>query len=101
MSLDVKHYQVPAGSLLRLKEPLWCCNYDPPRDRVLRPLSQGTLVMMVEHSQPAMLKVLAGEEMTCLDFRGRVPIHGFVQELELVSLPAGGALQKWSHFRGE
>jgi len=57
--------------------------------------------MVVEHSLPAMLKVLAGEEMTCLDFRGRVPGHGSVQELELVSLPAGGALQKWSHFRGE
>lgn len=101
MTLNIKRYQVPSGSLLRLKEPVWCSNDDPPRDRVLHPLPRGTLAMVVEHPYPAMLKVLAGGEMTCFDFRGRVPIHGSVLELELVSLPAGSALQEWSHFRGE
>jgi hypothetical protein len=97
VSIDVKHYQVPAGSLLRLREPVWC-----PRLRGgARLLPAGTVVMLVEHPYPAMLRVLFGEEQVEFDFRGAVPIHGYLHELELLAAPAGERLQKWGHFRGE
>lgn len=87
---NLKHDRLPAGSLIRMCEDFW------PKHISGDPVRKGTIGFVIDHWRPARMKVIFGGRIEELNFRGAVPIHGYVKCIELVSLPEGvRALEKW------
>lgn len=89
---NVKRDRLPPGSLIRFKK------YWVPYAYVaggLSKISEGSIGLVIEHSQPVYITVLVEEKIVKLDFIDRVPLHGYVSDIELFKLPVGKKLEKW------
>ena len=84
---DLKHNRLPPGSLIRFCQACW----PMPGNRI----PEGTYGLVIEHSKPVYIKVVASEQIVDLDFSDQVPIHGYVPYFELIKLPVGRQLEKW------
>ena len=90
---NVKRDRLPPGSLIRFNKDYWV----PYAYDALLPskISEGSIGLVIEHSQPVYIKVLVKEKIVKLDFINRVPLHGYVSDIELFQLPVGKKLEKW------
>ena len=86
---NVKRDRLPPGSLIRFK--------DDYRLGMLYSyvVAKGSIGLVIEHEKPVYIKVLVEEKIVKLDFIGRVPLHGYVNDIELFQLPAGKRLEEW------
>jgi len=90
---NVKRDRLPPGSLIRFKDDYrlgMLYLYGP-----MKAIAKGSIGLVIEHSQPVYIKVLVEEKIVKLDFIGRVPLHGYVNDIELFQLPAGKRLEEW------
>jgi len=86
---NVKRDRLPPGSLIRFK--------DDYRLGMLYSyvVAKGSIGLVIEHRAPDYIKVLVEEKIVKLDFINRVPLHGYVNDIELFQLPAGKRLEEW------
>lgn len=100
MPFNVKNTRLPSGSLVRLKENTWLSpitpdgRRDPAREGRTQPA--GSVLVVLEHTHPAYIRlhVPDGGPML-LDLGGRVPIHGWAYEFELIATPEGCPVLSW------
>lgn len=85
---NIKKNRLPPGSLIRFCQAHWPIG---KRD----PIPEGSCVLVIEHSKPVYLKVLAAEQIEDCDFRDLVPLHGYIPYFELIKLPEGKRLEEW------
>ena len=86
---NVKRDRLPPGSLIRFK--------DDYRLGMLSStvVAKGSIGLVIEHPAPVYIKVLVEEKIVKLDFINRVPLHGYVNDIELFQLPVGKRLEEW------
>ncbi|NBT24821.1 hypothetical protein EBT11_09340 [bacterium] len=58
-------------------------------------IAKGSIGLVIEHEKPVYIKILVEEKIVKLDFINRVPLHGYVDDIELFKLPVGKKLEKW------
>jgi hypothetical protein len=90
---NLKHNRLPSGSLIRFKDDyrLGMLYLYGPNAMI----AKGSIGLVIEHEKPVYIKVLVEEKIVRLDFAGRVPLHGYVSDIELFQLPLGKKLEKW------
>jgi len=90
---NVKRDRLPPGSLIRFKDDyrLGMLYLYGPNAMI----AKGSIGLVIEHRAPDYIKVLVEEKIVKLDFIGRVPLHGYVNDIELFQLPVGKRLEKW------
>ena len=90
---NVKRDRLPPGSLIRFNKDYWVpYAYDALLPSII---SEGSTGLVIEHWKPVYIKVLVEEKIVNLDFVDRVPLHGYVSDIELFQLPVGKKLEKW------
>ncbi len=92
---NLKRDRLPPGSLIRFKDDY---RLDIQRLYLYGPnamIAKGSIGLVIEHSQPVYIKVLVEEKIVRIDFAGRVPLHGYVSDIELFQLPVEKKLEKW------
>jgi hypothetical protein len=88
---NVKRDRLPPGSLIRFKD-----DYRLGMLYLYGPMiAKGSIGLVIEHEKPVCIKVLVEEKIVKLDFINRVPLHGYVNDIELFQLPVGKRLEKW------
>ena len=90
---NIKKNRLPPGSLIRLRQDVRHCCF--PFFTARDPIPEGSCVLVIEHSKPVYLKVLAAEQIEYFDFRDLVPLHGYIPYFELLKLPEGKRLEEW------
>ena len=93
--LNVKRDRLPPGSLIRFKDDYRLGMFYGGGPNVT--IAKGSIGLVIEHEKPVYIKVLVEERIVKLDFSslGRVPLHGYVNDIELFQLPVGKRLEKW------
>jgi len=91
---NVKRDRLPPGSLIRFKDDYM--GYRLGMLYLYGPMIvKGSIGLVIKHEKPVYIKVLVEEKIVKLDYLNRVPLHGYVNDIELFQLPAGKRLEEW------